>query len=83
MIGPRAHGREAVEPGCGSQHPHLGFLGGSAVKNPPASAGDGGLIPGPGRCPGGGLEFLSGNPVDGGAWLLVHAVRMRWIQLSN
>ena len=27
-----------------------GFPGGSAVKNPPANAGDAGLIPGPGRC---------------------------------
>ena len=27
----------------------MGFLGGSAVKNPPANAGDGGLIPGSGR----------------------------------
>ena len=26
-----------------------GFLGGSVVKNPPANAGDTGLIPGPGR----------------------------------
>ena len=28
------------------------FLGGSLVKNPPASAGDTGLMPGPGRSPG-------------------------------
>ena len=27
-----------------------GFPGGSVVKNPPAKAGDAGLIPGPGRC---------------------------------
>ena len=32
----------------------LGFPGGSAVKHPPASAGDEGLIPGLGRSPGGG-----------------------------
>ena len=30
----------------------MGFLGGSAVKNPPASAGDTGSIPDPGRSPG-------------------------------
>ena len=28
----------------------VGFTGGSVVKNLPASAGDMGLIPGPGRC---------------------------------
>ena len=32
----------------------FGFLGGSPVKNPPAYAGDLGLIPGLGRSPGGG-----------------------------
>ena len=31
---------------------YLGFPGGSVVKNPPASAGDAGLIPGSGRSPG-------------------------------
>ena len=39
----------------------MGFPGGLVVKNPPANAGDpgdGGLIPGSGRSPGGG----SGNP---------------------
>ena len=29
----------------------MGFPGGSTVKNPPASAGDAGLIPGSGRFP--------------------------------
>ena len=38
---------------------NLGFPGGSAVKNPPASAGDAGSIPGLGRSPGGG----HGNPL--------------------
>ena len=37
----------------------LGF-GGTVVKNPPASAGDAGLIPGSGRSPGGG----HGNPLQ-------------------
>ena len=51
----------------------LGFLGGSVVKNPPASAGDVSSIPGPGRSLGEG----NGNPIqysypensmDRGAW---------------
>ena len=47
---------------------NLGFLDGSKVKNPPANAGDVGLIPGLGRCPGEG----NGNPLQyfslGNAW---------------
>ena len=53
------------------------------VKNPPASAGDAGLIPGLGRSPGG-EEDLHGNPLqyscldnpmDRGAWqATVHGV---------
>ena len=51
----------------------MGFPGGSVVKNPPANAGDTGLIPGLGKSPGEG----SGNPfqysclknsMDRGAW---------------
>ena len=38
----------------------LGFPYGSAVKNPPANAGDMGPIPGRGRSPGGG----NGNPLQ-------------------
>ena len=50
-----------------------GFSGGSAVKNPPAKAGDKGSIPGPGRSPGEGngnpLQYSClGNPMDRGAW---------------
>ena len=48
------------------------FSGGSAVKNPPASAGDAGdasLIPGSGRFP---EEMAThsflGNPMDRGVW---------------
>ena len=37
-----------------------GFHGGSVVKNPPANAGDAGLIPGSGRSPG----ELNGNPLQ-------------------
>ena len=51
----------------------MGFPGGSAVKNPPANAGDVSLIPGSGRSPGKGNSnplqyFCLGNPVDRGAW---------------
>ena len=55
------------------------------VKNVPAEAGDLGLIPGPGRSPGGG----HGNPLqnsclenltDRGAWwTIVHEVAKSWI----
>ena len=60
-----------------------GFPRGSAVKSPPANAGDAGSIPGTGRSPGGGngnplwysrLE----NPTDRGAWrAAVHEVVRR------
>ena len=48
-----------------------GFLGGPVVKNPPANAGDAGLIPGSGRSPGAGngnpLQYsCPGNPMDRG-----------------
>ena len=50
-----------------------GFPGGSAVKNPPANAGDVVLIPGLGRSPGEGsgnpFQYpCMGNPIDRGAW---------------
>ena len=57
-----------------------GFPGGSTVKNPPANAGDVGLIPGSGRSPGEGdgnplQNSCLGNPMDRGAWLAtVHGV---------
>ena len=57
-----------------------GFPGGSVIKNPPASAGDAGLIPGLGRSPGKGNDNLLqysclGNPMDRGAWrATVHGV---------
>ena len=43
------------------------------IKNPPANAGDVGLIPGSGRSPGGGndspLQYSClGNPMDRGSW---------------
>ena len=59
---------------------HLGFPGGSAVKNLPASAGDTGLIPGLGRSPGVGNDnpfqySCLENPMDRGPWqAIVHGV---------
>ena len=50
------------------------------IKNPPAKAGDGGLIPESGRSPGGGngnpLPYSClGNPMDRRAWwAIVHGV---------
>ena len=58
----------------------LGFPGGSAVKNPPANAGDMGSIPGSGRSPGEGngnpLQYSClENPMHRGAWgATVHGV---------
>ena len=51
----------------------LCFPGGSVVNNPPANAGDVGLIPGlgrsPGRAYGNPLQYSClGNPTDRGAW---------------
>ena len=51
----------------------MGFPGGSAVKNPPANAGDMSLIPGLGRSPGEGNDSplqhsCLGNPMHRGAW---------------
>ena len=53
----------------------LGIPGGSGVRNLPANAGEVGLIPGSGRCPGEGNGnprhyFCLGNPMDTGAWWL-------------
>ena len=58
----------------------LGFPGALVVKNPPANAGDTGLIPGLGRCPGGGhgnpLQYSClENSMDRGAWqATIHAI---------
>ena len=56
-----------------STQSYPGFLGSSVVKNPPASAGDVGLIPGLGRSPGGGcgspLQYSClGNPMGYSPW---------------
>ena len=51
----------------------MDFPGDSVVNNPPANAGDAGLIPGLGRSPGEGngnsLQYSClENPMDTGAW---------------
>ena len=57
-----------------------GLPGDTVVKNPPANAGDAGLIPGSGRSPGGGNEnplqcSCLENPKGRGAWrAIVHGV---------
>ena len=68
---------------------HLGFPGGSAVKNPPANAGDEGSVPGLGRSSGGGNgnpfhHFCLENPIHRGAWWArVHGVAKSWTWLSD
>ena len=57
---------------------YQGFLGGSTVKNLPASAGDAGYIPGSRKSPREGnsnpLQYaFLGNPMDRGTrWAIVH-----------
>ena len=59
------------------------------IKNPPANAGDEGLISGLGRSPGEGngnpLQYSSlGNPMDRGAWRpIVHGVEKSGTRLSE
>ena len=65
------------------------FPGVSVVKNPPANAGDAGLIPGSGRSPGEG----NGNPLQCSClensmdrrawWVTVHGVAKSQIPLST
>ena len=67
----------------------LCFPGGSVVKNPPTKAGDMGLIPGLGICPGEGngnpFQYSGlGNPMDRGAeWATVQQVAKSWTQLRD
>ena len=69
-------------PGSSSVQVCRKYLG-SVVKNPPANAGDAGLIPGSGRSPGEGHGYpLHGcsleNPMDRGAWRVpVHGLQSR------
>ena len=59
------------------------------VKNPPASAGDTGLIHGLGRSPGGGKSYLLQDsclerPLDSGVWqATVHRVSKSWTRLKQ
>ena len=68
---------------------NLIFPGGSAVENPPANAGDAGLIYGLGMSPGEGngdplQYFYLGNPMDRGAWwATVNGVTTSWTQLGD
>ena len=66
-----------------------GFPGGSVVKNPPANAGDLGLIPGLGRSPGDGnantLQYSClTNPMKRGDWwAIVMVLQKSQTRLSN
>ena len=59
------------------------------VKNPPANAGEMGLIPGPGRSPGEGNDNHSSilaweNSMDRGVWqATVRGVAKNWKRLSD
>ena len=67
----------------------MATTGGSVVKIPPASAGDMGSTPGPGRFPGG----RNGNPLQyscqeypmnkGAFQAILHGVEKSWTQLSD
>ena len=67
----------------------VGFPGGSVIKNLLANAGDAGLIPGSGRCPGEGnsnpLQYSClENPMDRVAWQsIVHGVAKSQKRLSD
>ena len=64
-------------------HKYYLFSDDLVLKNPPAKAGNAGLIPGLGRSPGGGngniLQYSClGNPTDREAWwATVHGVKKR------
>ena len=63
----------------------MGFPGGSVVKNPPANAGDVGLIPGLGRSPGEGngnpLQYSClENPMDRGAWQAIWSMELQRVK---
>ena len=74
-----------------SKHLHRASQMAQVVKNPPVNERDArhlGLIPGSGKCPGGGndnpLQYSClGNPMDWGAWWAsVHGVAKSWTGLS-
>ena len=68
---------------------YMDFPSGSVVKNPPANAGDAGMIPGSRRFPGeqnvNSLQYSClENSMDRGAWwTTVHGVSKSGTQLSN
>ena len=88
----RDHTEQACSPcSCelGFSSGELGFPGGTVVKNPPANAGEAGLLPGLGRSPGVGngnpfqyscLENFSGR---GAWWPTVHGVTRSRTQLRD
>ena len=85
----RVHASTAVGP-CGCvPRKHIGFPGGSVVKNLPANAGNVGSIPGSGKSPVGGTNnpFQCShlkNSTDRVAWqFTVHGVAKSWTQLST
>ena len=65
------------------------FLDGLVIKNPPANAGDAGLIPASGKLSeegnGNSLQYSClENPMDRGACLaIVHGVTKSWTRLSG
>ena len=67
----------------------MSFPGGSGGKESACNAGDLGLIPGPGRSPGGGngypLQYSClENSMDRGTWqAAVHRVAKSWTQLND
>ena len=67
----------------------FGFLDGSVVKYHPDNVRDMGLIPGSGRCPGGGngnplQDSCLGNIMDRGAWwAAIHGFAKSRTQLSD
>jgi len=57
------------------------------VKNPPANAGDSGLIPGLGRSPGGGngnpLQYSClEDPMDRGAWQAIQSMGSQELDMT-
>ena len=68
-----------------TQKEYWGFPGGSAVKNPPANAGNIGSGRSPGEGNGNPLQYSClENPMDREAWrATVHGVADSWTQLSD
>ena len=86
------YGGFIASPALNSNHPALGFPGGSDSKESVCSAGDPGSIPGLGRSPGEGygnpLQYSClENPMDRGAWCAttewVTLVTELWENLSQ